>query len=96
MAAGGRDQRTPVAGGGEVGAAGTTGIVPRMTELGICESCGREDEEIVAVQRYYITPAAGGTEEKVEAGDVEHWCFVCRTHYPHALLDDTEAADPPS
>jgi hypothetical protein len=49
-----------------------------------CSSCGREDEETVAVQRVYVTPETWDTEGKVEVMDeVEHWCFACRTHYPH-------------
>lgn len=54
---------------------------------GTCESCGR-DEALVAVRRFYITPERWDTEGKVEAGGDEWWCFVCRTHYPHQLLDD--------
>jgi len=54
---------------------------------GTCESCGREDEEIVLVRRLYVTPEAWDTPEKVEAGGEERWCFVCRTHYPHEQLE---------
>jgi hypothetical protein len=51
--------------------------------IGRCESCGAEDEDIVLVRRLYITPEAWDHPEKVEEGDEEWWCFVCRTHYPH-------------
>jgi len=51
---------------------------------GRCDSCGRDDEEVVAVHRVYVTPESWDTEGKTEVVDeVERWCFVCRTHYPH-------------
>lgn len=53
-----------------------------------CDSCGAESNDLVAVHRAYVTPAAWDTEEKVEILDeVEHWCVPCRTHYPHQELD---------
>jgi hypothetical protein len=55
--------------------------------LGTCDSCGRDDEEVVLVRRLYVTPEAWDTPEKVEAGGEERWCFVCRTHYPHEELE---------
>jgi hypothetical protein len=49
-----------------------------------CTSCGSDADDVVAVRRVYVTPAAWDTEEKVEVLDeVEQWCFPCRTHYPH-------------
>ena len=49
-----------------------------------CESCGREDRDIVPVRRVYVTPESWDTEGKAEVQpDVERWCFSCRTHYPH-------------
>ena len=57
-----------------------------------CDSCGRAGEELAAVHRVYVTPAAWDTEERIEVVDeVEHWCFVCRSHYPHQPVG---AADP--
>ena len=51
---------------------------------GTCESCGREDADIVDVHRVYVTPEAWDQEGKEEVqADVERWCFSCRTHYPH-------------
>jgi hypothetical protein len=38
---------------------------------------------VVLVRRLYVTPEAWDTPGKVELGDEELWCFVCRTHYPH-------------
>jgi hypothetical protein len=55
--------------------------------IATCESCGR-DEEVVRVRRLYVTPEAWDTPGKVEQGGEEVWCFVCRTHYPHELLDE--------
>ena len=49
-----------------------------------CESCGRDDEEVVSVRRVYVTPETWDTEGKVDIVDeVEQWCFSCRSHYPH-------------
>ena len=54
------------------------------TSTGTCESCGSEAEVLEPVRRVYVTPAAWDTEERAEVQDeVEHWCFTCRTHYPH-------------
>ena len=49
-----------------------------------CDSCGRDEAELVAVHRVYVVPEAWDTpgSEKTLA-EVEHWCFACRTHYPH-------------
>jgi hypothetical protein len=55
----------------------------------MCESCGRDDEDVVVVRRLYVTPEAWDTPGKVEPGDEEKWCFVCRTHYPHEELEQT-------
>ena len=53
-----------------------------------CESCGRDGEETEPVHRVYVTPESWDTEEKVEVLDeVEQWCFVCRSHYPHQPID---------
>ncbi|MGK2947933.1 MAG: hypothetical protein ACSLFP_05120 [Acidimicrobiales bacterium] len=52
-----------------------------------CDSCGDDDVEVVALHRLYVTPEAWDQEEKVEmVQEVERWCSVCRTHYPHALV----------
>jgi hypothetical protein len=57
-----------------------------------CTSCGSEAEDVVDVRRVYVTPAAWDTEEKVEVVDeVEHWCFPCRTHYPHEEVAGSES-----
>jgi hypothetical protein len=58
-----------------------------------CDSCGRDEpaDDVVAVHRVYVTPAAWDTEERVEMVDeVEHWCFPCRSHYPHQELGAAE------
>ena len=56
---------------------------------GTCESCGRDDEPLVRVQRLYVTPESWDTSGRVDEGDEELWCFVCRTHYPHRELDQS-------
>jgi hypothetical protein len=61
-----------------------------MDQPSACESCGCEGEQLWQVQRLYVTPAAWDTEGSVEHGELEWWCSVCRTHYPHA---DAEADD---
>ena len=60
-----------------------------MDDLGHCHSCGDENVAVVPLHRIYLTPEAWDQEEKVEVqSEVEHWCFPCRTSYPHQLLDD--------
>jgi len=56
-----------------------------------CDSCGAPDDDLVAVQRVYVTPAAWDLTDPDEAGaetvavmdGTERWCFPCRSHYPH-------------
>ena len=63
----------------------TVGIV---FDTSRCDSCGRDDEEVVSVRRVYVTPETWDTEGKVDIVDeVEQWCFACRTHYPHQEVD---------
>lgn len=57
-------------------------------KTGVCDSCGRDDEPVVVVRRLYVTPESWDTPGKVEEGDVERWCYVCRTHYPHRVEGD--------
>jgi hypothetical protein len=50
-----------------------------------CDSCGDEQVEVVEVRRLYVVPEAWDSEGSVtEAAETEHWCYPCRTHYPHA------------
>ncbi len=52
-----------------------------------CDSCGDAEEELVEVHRLYVTPESWDTEGRVdEVAEVEHWCFVCRSHYPHRVI----------
>jgi hypothetical protein len=54
---------------------------------GRCESCGREDEQVRAVRRVYLTPGSWDTEARTEvAPEVERWCGACLANYPHELL----------
>jgi len=66
----------------------SAGSVRTVPANDICESCGRDDEPLTKVQRIYLTPASGDTPASERAGDIEWWCFVCRTHYPHEVLAD--------
>jgi hypothetical protein len=38
------------------------------------------------VRRVYVTPQSWDSPGRVEVAEVEQWCFVCRTHYPHQEL----------
>ncbi len=58
--------------------------------IGRCESCGRDEDDVVLVRRLYVTPEAWDTPGKVVVGDEELWCDVCRTHYPHELLEQQD------
>ncbi len=52
--------------------------------IGTCESCGADGEELAAVHRMYVTPEAWDTPGSSRTLDeVERWCLVCLTHYPH-------------
>jgi hypothetical protein len=58
-----------------------------------CDSCGRSDEPVAPVRRVYVTPERWDQEPKVEVvDDVESWCVVCQTHYPHQPVG-ADAAD---
>jgi hypothetical protein len=59
--------------------------VDRHDGPGECESCGATDEALTLVRRLYVTPPSWDQQGSVREGDQEHWCFVCRTHYPHVL-----------
>jgi hypothetical protein len=74
-----------------------TGTVIRML-TGICDSCGDASDGLVGVHRIYLRPSAaepGGidslhAEQAVLADvmtEIEQWCFPCRAHYPHEVID---------
>lgn len=55
-----------------------------MSDVGRCDSCGSEDEDVTAVRRVYVVPEAWDEPGRMDVQDeVERWCFPCRTHYPH-------------
>ena len=61
-----------------------------------CDSCGRSGEPVGQVRRVYVTPEQWDQAGKVEVVDeIETWCLVCRSHYPHQPVDGParEAAD---
>ncbi len=59
-----------------------------MPDDGVCHSCGREDDDLAAVRRVYVTPETWDTEGSSKTKpDVELWCFPCRTMYPHEPVD---------
>jgi hypothetical protein len=65
-------------------------------DTGVCDSCGRDDEPVVLVRRLYVTPESWDTPGRVDEGERERWCFVCRTHYPHRVEDDDGEPAPPA
>ncbi|HEX5367005.1 MAG TPA: hypothetical protein VFW63_10145 [Acidimicrobiales bacterium] len=55
-----------------------------------CDSCGAPAEDTAPVHRVYVTSGAWdltADEPAVESvevrGEVEVWCFPCRSLYPH-------------
>jgi hypothetical protein len=76
--------------------------------MGTCESCGREGEATVKVQRIYLVPAgeggpAGASPAALEsaalesgmtpvAGDIERWCASCCGTFPHVLITEDHPA----
>ena len=53
-------------------------------EVGVCENCNREDDDLAPVKRMYVTPEAWDTPASSKTMDeVERWCYSCRTMYPH-------------
>jgi hypothetical protein len=66
------------------GHSGATG-----NRAGTCDSCGAAADDLAAVHRVYVTPAAWDTEARIDVVDeVERWCFPCRSQYPHQPLGD--------
>ena len=64
----------------------------RVSETIRCDSCGRDEPaaDVVAVHRVYVTPAVAGfedlTDERIDVvEELEHWCFPCRSSYPHQV-----------
>ena len=53
-----------------------------------CGSCGRDDEEVEAVRRVYVTPGSWDTASSTRVMDeVEWWCFSCCSQYPHERVE---------
>jgi hypothetical protein len=62
------------------------GISPNDT--GICQSCARDDDDLVAVQRVYVVPESWDTQGSVTTVDeIELWCFACRSMCPHEVVE---------
>ena len=54
----------------------------------VCENCAREDDELVLVNRIYVTPESWDTPgSSTRVSDAELWCFSCRSMYPHDVVD---------
>lgn len=54
----------------------------------VCDSCGREDDDLASVRRVYVTPDSWDTpgSSRTMPGP-ELWCFPCRTMYPHEVVE---------
>jgi len=58
----------------------------------VCDSCGDEVADLVALHRIYVVAAGDDGEARAErAPDIEQWCFPCRTHYPHEEIIPEDA-----
>lgn len=62
-------------------------------EASSCDSCGDEGVGLTLVQRLYVVADSGfgdevAAEPEVRPGDLEWWCVVCQTHYPHQTQPD--------
>jgi hypothetical protein len=63
---------------------------PAQTDsvTGTCDSCGDDDVAVWTLRRLYLVPATDTEPQRFDAaGEEERWCYVCRTHYPHELVD---------
>ena len=66
------------------------GAAPGAVGAAVCESCGAPDETLVEVHRVYLdTDGQGRVIGERVLPDVERWCLVCRTHYPHREVGTT-------
>ncbi|HEX2038436.1 MAG TPA: hypothetical protein VHF47_01755 [Acidimicrobiales bacterium] len=55
----------------------------------VCESCAREDDDLVVVKRVYVVPETWDTPgSATTVAETELWCFSCRSLYPHEVADD--------
>ena len=78
---------------------GTAAVLTKFgrvtTTVGVCDSCGRQEDDLAAVHRVYVVPESWDTAGSVSVEDgVERWCFPCRTHYPHQPLHQAAPAPP--
>jgi hypothetical protein len=55
----------------------------------VCENCARDDDDLVAVRRVYVTPESWDRPGSARTDDaLELWCFSCRSQYPHEPVDE--------
>ena len=64
----------------------TSGASPQSPRS--CESCAAPDDDLEPVHRVYVSvdrhPTEGdGSGAFTVVDEVEHWCFPCRSVYPH-------------
>lgn len=52
-----------------------------------CDSCGAGGDDLVTVQRIYLTFSDGRPADHRVADEFETWCSVCRLSYPHQEID---------
>lgn len=54
----------------------------------VCESCARDDDDLVLVNRVYVVPESWDTaESSTRVPEGELWCFSCRSMYPHEVVE---------
>lgn len=54
----------------------------------VCESCAREDEDLILVRRTYVVPESWDTQgSSTTMTEAELWCFSCRSVYPHEVVE---------
>ena len=64
-----------------------------VTPTDRCGSCGADPvdaADLVSVQRVYLVAREEGivgAERVTMLDDIEAWCFVCRTMYPHEPIN---------
>lgn len=57
----------------------------------VCESCGRDDDELLLVRRVYVVPEEWdrpASHRVVEPPEL--WCFSCASQYPCEPVADGE------
>lgn len=76
-------------------------VLAYSSVVGTCQSCGRDGEHVVAVQRVYLVvdlpgsaePGTPPGEEVHVVDEVEYWCATCEETFPHVLVARSVESD---